>query len=57
MASTSYAEKVYVFGGFIENKYSDANIVVLSCWTPDLLKSKSNFNLGTKSILSGDKFI
>jgi hypothetical protein len=57
MASTSYAGKVYVFGGFIENKYSDANIVVLSCWTPDLLKSKSNFNLGTKSILSGDKFI
>jgi len=46
MASTSLNGKVYIFGGFVGNKYANADITTLSVWNYDIRKSKSNF--GTK---------
>lgn len=46
MASTSLNGKVYIFGGFVGNKYANADITTLSVWNNDIRKSKSNF--GTK---------
>lgn len=43
MASTSSNGKVYIFGGFVGNKYTNANITTLTVWNHDLRKSKSNF--------------
>jgi hypothetical protein len=54
MTSTVSNGKIYIFGGFVSNRYSNANITVLTTWNPDLLKSKSNF--GTRSVLSGEKY-
>ena len=46
MTSTFLNGKVYIFGGFVGNKYANADITTLSVWNYDLRKSKSNF--GTK---------
>ncbi len=53
MASTVSNGKVYVFGGFVGNKYANADITTLSAWNQDLMKSKSN--IGTGKILSREK--
>lgn len=50
MAVTSYNGKIYMFGGFMNNKYANANITVLTGWNPDMLKTKTNF--GTRTFLS-----
>jgi len=53
MASSASNGKVYVFGGFIGNKYANADITTLTLWNQDLRKSKSNF--GTK-VFSCEKY-
>jgi hypothetical protein len=50
MASATSNGKVYLFGGFINNKYANANVTTLATWNPDMMKSKTNF--GTRTVLS-----
>jgi len=50
MASTASNGKVYLYGGFISNKYANANVTILATWNPDMMKSRTNF--GTRTVLS-----
>lgn len=53
MASTASNGKVYIFGGFIGNKYANADITTLTVRNHDLRKSKSKF--GTR-VFSNEKY-
>jgi len=51
MTTTCHGNRIFIFGGFVGEKYSDANVTILTTWNPDLPKFKSVF--GTKKLLSG----